>query len=261
VCASYANKIRYYHQDNQGVSVARNQGVALAGGEVIVFLDADDILAPNAVANLADPLWKDSSLGGCHGIVLMQGSADADFYRPPIGLFESGRIELFTRSVSHPISTASGVAVRKSAFLDVGGFTPGMRFGEDTELWNKIQGKYSWYFVSELVATYCRSIETSVTCQTPFHQHGLDHLWTERDMKERVRPELWESYRNYKAIWLRARARLALREGIRAYGIEVVEKMDVIPLNCRNVAWKVFYYLPGPAWHLFRKILIILRAT
>lgn len=259
VCSSYGKRIRYHCQPNQGVSVARNQGVTLATGEIIVFLDADDVLAPNCIEALSDPLWKDSSLGGCHGIVLMQGSAEKEFHRPPIGMFESGKVELFTRSISHPISTASGVAVRKSVFLEVGGFTPGMRFGEDTELWNKIYGKYDWYFVSEMVATYCRSPETSVTCNTPFHEHGLDHLWPEAEMKSRVRPELWTSYRSYKSNWLRARARLAILEGVHHYGLQVVGRMDSGMLNIKNSIIRFIYSLPFPFWFFVRKMMIICR--
>lgn len=42
-----SKKISVYHQLNQGVSVARNKGLALAHGEWIWFVDADDV--PNSI--------------------------------------------------------------------------------------------------------------------------------------------------------------------------------------------------------------------
>jgi glycosyltransferase involved in cell wall biosynthesis len=45
--------IRYFYQDNRGEAGARNRGIALAVGEAIAFLDADDAWPPNRLATLS----------------------------------------------------------------------------------------------------------------------------------------------------------------------------------------------------------------
>lgn len=49
--SQYSNIISL-HQENQGVSVARNKGLELAKGEYILFVDGDDSLYPNVLETL-----------------------------------------------------------------------------------------------------------------------------------------------------------------------------------------------------------------
>ena len=52
ICEKYRrqdDRVILHHQENQGVSSARNTGLFLASGEYLTFADADDSLAPNAL--------------------------------------------------------------------------------------------------------------------------------------------------------------------------------------------------------------------
>lgn len=49
-------KVRYLYETNQGIALARNNAIAQAHGELIAFLDHDDLWAPNKLQEQVDYL-------------------------------------------------------------------------------------------------------------------------------------------------------------------------------------------------------------
>lgn len=59
MCQEYAkrdNRIRVLHQENKGVSAARNAGLEIAEGEYIMFVDSDDELLENGISLLVNDI-------------------------------------------------------------------------------------------------------------------------------------------------------------------------------------------------------------
>lgn len=64
ICKEYAKKdkrIKLYHQENKGVSEARNKGLKHATGEYLSFVDADDFIEPNMIENMLKKLKTQQS--------------------------------------------------------------------------------------------------------------------------------------------------------------------------------------------------------
>jgi glycosyltransferase involved in cell wall biosynthesis len=58
VALKYGDKIKYVAKQNGGLPTARNAGIRAAGGDFLLFLDADDMLHRNAVA------WQVEAMDG-----------------------------------------------------------------------------------------------------------------------------------------------------------------------------------------------------
>jgi glycosyltransferase involved in cell wall biosynthesis len=55
------DRFRYIHQPNGGLSAARNAGLERAGGEYIQFLDADDVLMPEKLAEQLEMMSREAA--------------------------------------------------------------------------------------------------------------------------------------------------------------------------------------------------------
>ena len=151
--AKYSFEI--FNQVNSGQSVARNFGVSKANSDYICFLDQDDYFLPNHIElllNTAD--LDDEKFGFSYGDLLR--------------VTESG--ELLSRSSltsPHPLIDArsmisqnmhilpSATLVKRTSFLDVGGFDESLRGYEDDDLFLRFHLKgFSIYFIAEPVSAW-----------------------------------------------------------------------------------------------------------
>jgi hypothetical protein len=112
--------VRVLEQPNQGVSAARNAGLSAASTDLVVFLDADDELLPDAVACAAQALASDPVaalvVGRCEVM-------DADGHALPAFHDAIDTAHLYDEWLSRNFVWTPGAAMfRRSALAELGGF-------------------------------------------------------------------------------------------------------------------------------------------
>lgn len=154
------SRIILVHQQNQGVSAARNYGVEIAKSNLISFLDADDEWEPEfleAVLKLRIR-YPDAGLytTGWHSCI--RGKLIKRRYS---GFKEGweGIIPNIFRTISLSDGStfpgnSSSTAVPKDVFLESGGFRRGCSAAEDIDLWARICLKYSNAHTQQYLSIY-----------------------------------------------------------------------------------------------------------
>lgn len=113
ICDSYRTRpnVIVHHQDNNGVSSARNQGIRLSKGEYLLFVDSDDWLAENALSELLSK--------GRNADIVMFGSFRAKEERDSFDISQG----VFWENVSEPYEV-------RDKYIEI--------LGKNVTLWNKL---------------------------------------------------------------------------------------------------------------------------
>lgn len=167
VRAMQAPGVTLLTQANAGVSAARNRGIALAQGDLVAFLDADDVHHPGYLAALAQ-LWQRYPQAGmfCTGYrrVDAKGPRDA-MLLPGMAPGASGLITDFHGQWSRASFTCTiSIAVSRSLLQrQAPAFAVGERLGEDQDLWFRLAEQSPVAYCNRALADYRIEVAASAT--------------------------------------------------------------------------------------------------
>ena len=158
--------LQIVHQENKGVSVARNTAIALAKTDYIVNLDADDYYDPTFIEKSVDILYRNTNLIAVTSYYRVFKGSTTKEIRKPLG----GKVRDFIVINNCVANTL----FRKSAWKQGGGFDVKMQNGyEDWEFWiSTLKNGHSIHVIHEVLSHY--RIKKASRDQTALMNYDLE---------------------------------------------------------------------------------------
>jgi|GEM_PF-842000 len=243
----FGERLRYVHQENAGVSAARNHGIEIARGDWILFFDADDEMLPEMVQSFVKQTAEFPEATVVSGAAIYQ--RDTGSVRiPPEGKVTTGIVDFLRVSPKHSL-TAAKIMARRDLLQQLGGFNTHLRMAEDIDLWGRLAcscPRYStWCYLDQVVATYHHVHTSAVNTQPAKRWFKGEALPFSEELPEEFPEERRKAFRQFRQhhfLVLATQAALAddfpiVRRLLREAGAE--------PGNFGWWALSILAYVPG----------------
>ena len=195
-------RIQVFSHPNQGVSATRNRGIKLARGNLIAFLDADDIWFPDKLAAHVEHFQANPNLAVSFSRVEFM-----TLNGEPTGQVSTSRLfhlkpEDFL--YENPTSTMSNPVTRAEVFTQVGGFAEDMSYCEDLEwlfrvICHQRQGLTPWQIEGiDRILVYYRASPAGLSASLNQMESGWDEVI---DRASKYAPDLVQQHYGLGRLW------------------------------------------------------------
>ncbi len=175
--SDFGGVITVVHQSNRGPAAARNCGVRYASGELVSFLDADDVWLPGKLSKQVEKLHRgEFGLVHCglryvdeHGIRLFDEVSG-----------EEGWVALaILRYRGRPVLQGLGstALLRRHDYLEVGGMDESLRVAEDWDFGYRFASRYRVGFVAEPLVLYRQHAASSHKSKVCLQEESLRRVF------------------------------------------------------------------------------------
>jgi glycosyltransferase involved in cell wall biosynthesis len=201
---SYANRLRYISQENQGSAAARNRGIQAANGKLIAFLDSDDyFLLPDKIAQQVACFQANPALGSVQtGWKIVNQLGETIRLVEPWHKIPELTLEAWIRW--KPVRT-SALMVRRHWLERAGGFDANLRQSHDVDLALRLAAMgctATW--LRQITCCY-RQHDTNTTGHGPrqakYVQAVLDKFFSRPDLPAHIR-QLEPEVRYSTLVWI-----------------------------------------------------------
>jgi hypothetical protein len=145
-------RLRYLYQNNAGLSAARNTGYAAAGGEYVVWLDADDILDPLYAQRMLETLAASGGADGVYCGYRFVDEKNRDLPRVEQRTIAPG--DLHDTLLLGNFWVPSSPMVKRACYQTLGGFDLNFRSCEDWDMWLRLSRTHRLVGIADVLVRY-----------------------------------------------------------------------------------------------------------
>lgn len=236
-------RLRLVHQENAGVSAARNRGIEEAKSDLVAFLDADDEWMPEFLSTI-QRLQRQYPQCDVFATGYIFRYDDGQERKPGIRVAPSGKWEgviddyFDLAGQGDPPLCSSAVAVVRGGIMDIGGFPVGVPSGEDLLTWARLAARHQIAYAAEPQCVFQLGSydDRAVLRRSP---QVNDVVGRELKALRGLPMVRWRSLKRYLALWYKMQASCFLR----CADTREARRHTLKAMKYRPFAWKLYAYL------------------
>lgn len=188
-------RVRLLRGEHRGQSAAQNRAFGQRRADLVLFLDADDMLAPRALERLAGALAAAPGACAAYGDAVTVGEDGSAYGEPPLpsGVLSprpSG--DVLEVLLGDNFVPSGGILVRAAAFTAAGGFAEDLRIGQDWEMWCRLalQGDFVFLGPGAVLRHRARagSLSRGAGAEVERHFEAIERVFADPAVAARLTP-------------------------------------------------------------------------
>lgn len=227
------SRIRSVRIDNSGKPRAVEKGVAMSKGELLAFLDHDDLMLPERLERQVAFLNKHTEVAGvsCHSAYIDESNMHLGFQKySNLSSIEDAKAHAATKEVV--MCSFTGLTVRKKAFLETGGLRSEFWPSDDLDFINRFFEKGFLAVILQEVLVKYRIHKNSMTAEKQWFLFEMsDYTNYCRVLRKQNLPEI--SFQEFKALKAKEPKWKRRKQKMHNYSILYLQKAN-FNLNARK---------------------------
>jgi len=149
IVAEYSGRLTWISEKDRGQSDAINKGFRMARGDIVCWLNSDDVLMPRAVSRAVAEFERDTDLEAVYGDAYRidrNGEVIGEF--PKAGPLNVWKLVYYSDYISQPT-----VFLRRRALDEVGYLDESLHWGMDWDLFIRLGKRGRMVYIPELLAS------------------------------------------------------------------------------------------------------------